>query len=74
MERSSTIGSLWSPIRIEVGPREAAEASATVARRDTLERIKVSLGMLMAKVEGADEIHRDEPPREEPADDVKPYL
>jgi len=42
---------MGAPIRIEVGPREVAEASATVARRDTLERIKVSLDELVEKVE-----------------------
>ncbi|MCD6592030.1 MAG: proline--tRNA ligase [Thaumarchaeota archaeon] len=42
---------MGAPIRIEVGPREVAEYSATVARRDTLERIKVSFNELGDKIE-----------------------
>jgi len=39
------------PVRIEVGPREVAESTVTIARRDTLERIKVRLDELESKVE-----------------------
>ncbi len=42
---------LGAPIRIEVGPREVAESSATVARRDTLERVKVSFKELVDRVD-----------------------
>jgi len=43
---------LGAPIRIEVGPREVAESTATLTRRDTLERIKVSLEDLVPRIEG----------------------
>ena len=39
------------PVRVEVGPREVAESTATLARRDTLERVKVRLDELESKVE-----------------------
>ena len=42
---------LGAPIRIEVGPKEVAESSVTIARRDTLERTKVSLDDLMQKID-----------------------
>jgi len=42
---------MGAPVRVEVGPREVAEYSATVARRDTLERVKVSFDELPSKVE-----------------------
>jgi len=42
---------LGAPIRVEVGPREVAESSATIARRDTLERVKVSFDELAEKVD-----------------------
>jgi len=42
---------LGAPLRIEVGPKEVAESSVTIARRDTLERIKVALDDLMPKMD-----------------------
>ncbi len=41
---------LGPPIRIEIGPREVAESSVTISRRDTLERTKVQLDKLTDKV------------------------
>lgn len=39
------------PVRIEIGPREVAERSLTLTRRDTLERVKISVEELEEKVE-----------------------
>ncbi|MCD6535531.1 MAG: proline--tRNA ligase [Thaumarchaeota archaeon] len=41
---------LGVPIRIEIGPKEVAESSVTISRRDTLERTKVQLDELANKV------------------------
>ena len=42
---------MGAPVRIEIGPREVAESSVTLARRDTLERMKVPLENLAEKIE-----------------------
>ncbi len=47
---------MGAPVRVEVGPKEVVESSATLARRDTLERVKVPLEELAGKV---DELMRD---------------
>lgn len=39
------------PVRVEVGPQEVAQRAVTLTRRDTLERVKVSLDELESKVE-----------------------
>ena len=47
------------PVRIEVGPREVEERSATLVRRDTLERSKAELDGLVEAVHSLfDEIYR----------------
>ncbi|MCD6235492.1 MAG: proline--tRNA ligase [Thaumarchaeota archaeon] len=42
---------LGTPVRLEIGPKEVVESSVTLARRDTLERSKVSLEELPGKVD-----------------------
>jgi len=39
------------PVRVEIGPKEVVESSVTLARRDTLERVKASLDELVGKVD-----------------------
>jgi len=47
------------PVRVEVGPREMEERSATLARRDTLERSKVKFDDVVKAVQSLfDEIYR----------------
>lgn len=42
---------MGAPVRVEIGPREVIESSVTLARRDTLERVKVPLDELASKVD-----------------------
>jgi len=48
------------PVRIEVGPMEAKERTATLVRRDTLKRSKVEIDALVETIRGLfDQIHRN---------------